>query len=158
MRRILIAFFVTLVALSSCRKQEPELDIYDGPVTLYRVGDSFEATSVKMYLLPGLGNDPVWDLTVYFDDGVTENEFYRFSALSNTGPSKKGDVYNPSDVCLFKHLRNLGYSKIESGKIIYMGEEDGKAIVRFEDPTFTITRSDGMGGTFFIRGTAVSEY
>ena len=40
-----------------------------------------------------------------------------------------------------------------------MGEKDGKALFRFEDLTFKVTRRDGSGRTdiYYARGTAEAD-
>ena len=71
----------------------------------------------------------------------------------------KGEVIVPQKVAFVNPYQfgQLGNSKsIEKGTIRYMGEQNGYHLVRFEDLTFKVTRTDGskITDTYYIRGTS----
>ena len=157
MKRVFIILSAILLALVSCEKPEPVID-YSGEATLYRVGD---ASFVKAIDQPTWGK---YSLICYFCSYSADLEVFLLEiSFHDADTLVKGEAIVPEKVVFANpyYLGSLGNTKsIEKGTVRYMGEQDGYYVVRFEDLTFKVTRTDGSGitDTYYIRGTAKFGY
>ena len=157
MRKVIIVLSAILLALVSCEKPEPVVD-YSGEATLYRVGD---ASFVKAIDEPSWGK---YSLICYFRSYSADLEVFILEiSLHDAEALVEREAIVPEKVAFVNpyQLGSLGYTKsIEKGTVRYMGEQDGYGVVRFEDLTFKVTRTDGSGitDTYYIRGTAKFGY
>lgn len=151
MKRFII--FSALLGVISCQKPEPAID-YSGEATLYRVGD---ASFVKPIDQPAMGRN---SFLCYFCSSPTDREVFILDvALNDDKALVKGEAFVPKTVLFVNpyDFGQLGNTKsIEKGTIRYMGEQNGYHLVRFEDLTFKVTRTDGskITDTYYIRGTS----
>ena len=148
-----IIFSAILLGVISCQKPEPAID-YSGEATLYRVGD---ASFVKPIDQPSLGK---YGLLCYFCAYATDPELFLLDiAWQDASALIKGEAIVPQTVAFVNpyQLGPLGNTKsIEKGTVRYMGEQNGYYVIRFEDLTFKVTRTDGskITDTYYIRGTS----
>ena len=152
MKRFFI-FSAILLGVISCQKPEPAID-YSGEATLYRVGD---ASFVKPIDQPSIAK---YGILCFFCAYATDPELFIFDiTLQDAYALIKGEVIVPQKVAFVNPYQfgQLGNTKsIEKGTIRYMGEQNGYHLVRFEDLTFKVTRTDGskITDTYYIRGTS----
>ena len=152
MKRFFI-FSAFVLGVISCQKPEQAID-YSGEATLYRVGD---ASFVKPIDQPSLGK---YGLLCYFCSSPTDREVFILDvALNGDKALVKGEAFVPKTVLFVNpyDFGPLGNTKsIEKGTLRYMGEENGYDVIRFEDVTFKVTRTDGSNitDTYYIRGTS----
>ena len=157
MKRVFIILSAILLAMVSCEKPESVID-YSGEATLYRVGD---ASFVKAIDQPTWGK---YSLICYFCSYSADLEVFLLEiSFHDADALVKGEAIVPEKVVFANpyYLGSLGNTKsIEKGTVRYMGEQDGYYVVRFEDLTFKVTRTDGSGitDTYYIRGTAKFGY
>ncbi len=162
MKRWFCIISLALMAIVSCQKQEVD---YSGPVKLYREGDSsyvmpFDQPSITSRSAQRTGE---YILLGYFQDVDRINEAFIFEvSWPYSGPLHEGEIITPKTVGFSNPVGvgDLGYTRsIERGILRYMGEKDGKALFRFEDLTFKVTRRDGSGRTdiYYARGTAEAD-
>lgn len=156
MKRLFCIISLALMAIVSCQKQEVD---YSGPVKLYREGDSSFVMPLDQSAFSGTAAQL---LCYFFDADRVADTFILEARWPYSGPLKKGDVITPETVSFGNpsDLGTLGYTRsIERGILRYMGEKDGKALFRFEDLTFKVTRRDGSGRTdiYYARGTAEAD-
>ena len=152
MKRFFI-FSALVLGVISCQKPEQVID-YSGEATLYRVGD---ASFVKPIDQPSIAK---YGILCFFCAYATDPEFFILDiTLQDAYALIKGEVIVPQKVAFVNPYQfgQLGNTKsIEKGTIRYMGEQNGYHLVRFEDLTFKVTRTDGskITDTYYIRGTS----
>ena len=152
MKRFII-FSALVLGVISCQKPEQAID-YSGEATLYRVGD---ASFVKPIDQPAMGRN---SFLCYFCSSPTDREVFILDvALNGDKALVKGEAFVPKTVLFVNpyDFGPLGNTKsIEKGTLRYMGEENGYDVIRFEDVTFKVTRTDGSNitDTYYIRGTS----
>ena len=146
-------FSAILLGVISCQKPEPAID-YSAVATLYRVGDN---SFVKPIDQPSIAK---YGILCFFCAYATDPEFFILDiTLQDAYALIKGEVIVPQKVAFVNPYQfgQLGNTKsIEKGTIRYMGEQNGYHLVRFEDLTFKVTRTDGskITDTYYIRGTS----
>jgi hypothetical protein len=152
MKRFII-FSALVLGVISCQKPEQVID-YSGEVTVYRVCD---ASCVKPIDQPAMGRN---SFLCYFCSSPTDREVFILDvALNGDKALVKGEAFVPKTVLFVNpyDFGPLGNTKsIGKGTLRYMGEENGYDVIRFEDVTFKVTRTDGSNitDTYYIRGTS----
>ena len=162
MKRLFCVISLALMTLVSCQPEEP-VD-YSGPVKLYREGDSSYVMPFDQPLFsrPADGTGPCFLIGFFFDIDKISESFNLEVSWPYSGPLHAGETIKPETVTFVNPYQygDLGYTQsIERGILRYMGEKDGKALFRFEDLTFKVTRRDGSGRTdiYYARGTAEAD-